>query len=425
MKSKLKIIIPVAVAVIAIIAAVIFIRFSSDDTNKISKMLDTAQKYLVEQNYEQAVAEFENIIELDPMNADAYIGIAEAYIKMGNTEMAVEWLEKGFEATGDESLKAMLDELLSVPDNEVVTNADNSWYEMSFNSDGKIIHEDFYDADGNFFGSADIEYWPNGNKKTVTYYRVDGSYYVSEYNEEGKLLKKTYYNSDGSIEKYTVNEFNSDGRTIKNTDYNGDGTITAYSVYEYDSNGNQTASTDYYGDGSIKQYFKYQYDSNGHIIYWEHYESLQYRKETYTDEYMWEESHDTAEYKYNDDYTIAYIYTNGGFMHPDNVNEFYCYSINDTKNHYSRRIITRDENGNEIYSESYSNYMGTEELTGKSENIYDENGKCIESKYYYKNYETGEIELDKYHVSTFDGLGNTISNIAYNADGTIWATWTY
>ncbi|MBQ5320059.1 MAG: tetratricopeptide repeat protein [Oscillospiraceae bacterium] len=113
MKSKLKIIIPVAVAVIAIIAAIIFIRFSSDDANKISKMLDTAQKYLVEQNYEQAIAEFENIIELDPMNADAYIGIAEAYIKMGNTEMAVEWLEKGFEATGDESLKAMLDELLS------------------------------------------------------------------------------------------------------------------------------------------------------------------------------------------------------------------------------------------------------------------------------------------------------------------------
>ncbi|MBQ5320075.1 MAG: hypothetical protein J6K17_13370 [Oscillospiraceae bacterium] len=112
MKSKLKIIIPVIIAVLAVIGAIIFIRFNSDDTNKISKMLDTAQKYLVENNYEQAIAEFENIIELDPKNVDAYIGIACVYDEIGNREMAIEWLEKAYEETESEEIKEMLDELL-------------------------------------------------------------------------------------------------------------------------------------------------------------------------------------------------------------------------------------------------------------------------------------------------------------------------
>ena len=113
MKTKLKIIIPIASAVTAIILALIFIQFKPNEKTSVSEMIRTAQNYLVENNYEQAIAEFEKAIELDPMNVEAYIGIAEAYEAIGNRDMAAQWLEKGFEATGDERLQEKLEEILS------------------------------------------------------------------------------------------------------------------------------------------------------------------------------------------------------------------------------------------------------------------------------------------------------------------------
>ena len=106
MKSKLKIIIPIAIAVTAIILAVIFIQFKPNEAQLSDNPFELAQNYLVEQSYEQAIAEFEKAIALDPMNVEAYIGIAEAYEAVGNKDMAVQWLEKGFEATGDERLQS-------------------------------------------------------------------------------------------------------------------------------------------------------------------------------------------------------------------------------------------------------------------------------------------------------------------------------
>ena len=112
MKTKLKIIIPTIIAIAAVITAAFCITFTPNASQNIEEMLSTAQKYLVEQNYEQAVIEFNKIIELDPMNADAYLGLAQTYINMGDTEKAVETLEKGFELTGDERLKEILNKLL-------------------------------------------------------------------------------------------------------------------------------------------------------------------------------------------------------------------------------------------------------------------------------------------------------------------------
>ena len=124
MKTKLKIIIPIAIAAAAIILAVIFIQFKPNEAKISDNPFDLAQNYLVEQSYEQAIAEFEKAIELDPMNVDAYIGIAEAHEAIGNRDMAVEWLEKGFEATGDERLQEKIEELLNedVEVAEVTTN---------------------------------------------------------------------------------------------------------------------------------------------------------------------------------------------------------------------------------------------------------------------------------------------------------------
>ena len=95
-------------AAIIIIAALTIIFMPKTAPQTVTEMLSTAQKYLVEMEYERAIAEFNKVIELDPMNADAYLGLAEAYEKSGDIDKAIETLEKGFELTGDERLQARL-----------------------------------------------------------------------------------------------------------------------------------------------------------------------------------------------------------------------------------------------------------------------------------------------------------------------------
>jgi len=63
-----------------------------------SEQLSLGQKFLIDLEYEKAVAEFNAVIEIEPKNVDAYIGLADAYIGMGDENKAIEALEKGFVA---------------------------------------------------------------------------------------------------------------------------------------------------------------------------------------------------------------------------------------------------------------------------------------------------------------------------------------
>ena len=125
--SKKKITIIICTAVIIIFCAVTAILFiPKSDAKAITEMLSTAQKYLVEADYERAIAEFNKIIELDPTNAEAYLGLAEAYEKNGQHDKAIETLEKGYEATGDARIKSMLELLTGseeAEETEAVTTA--------------------------------------------------------------------------------------------------------------------------------------------------------------------------------------------------------------------------------------------------------------------------------------------------------------
>ncbi len=61
-----------------------------------------------EQNYEQAVVEFDRAIAINPMSVEAYMGKVDAYIGLGNIDMALQTLEEGLEHTGNEQIKDKL-----------------------------------------------------------------------------------------------------------------------------------------------------------------------------------------------------------------------------------------------------------------------------------------------------------------------------
>ncbi len=73
--------------------------------------LDLGQKYLLDGNYEQAIVEFNRVIEIDPKNVEAYIGLADAYAALGDYESAIEALERGIAETDSDELRAKLEEI--------------------------------------------------------------------------------------------------------------------------------------------------------------------------------------------------------------------------------------------------------------------------------------------------------------------------
>ena len=108
---KCKKIWPIILIVIIIAVAAGVIIFNSTDGARFRKQLNLGQRYLSEMNYEEAVVAFNQAIEINPRNADAYLGLADAYIGLGDEEAALAALKKGYEATGDERLKAWIDEM--------------------------------------------------------------------------------------------------------------------------------------------------------------------------------------------------------------------------------------------------------------------------------------------------------------------------
>jgi|GEM_PF-6897547 len=80
-----------------------------------SELLNLGEKFLLEFDYEQAIVQFLAVIEIEPMNARAYLGAAEAYVGLGDTPAAIAILTQGLAATDDAAIAAMLARLAPPP----------------------------------------------------------------------------------------------------------------------------------------------------------------------------------------------------------------------------------------------------------------------------------------------------------------------
>jgi tetratricopeptide (TPR) repeat protein len=92
LKSKIVIIaIILLLTVPAIITTVTVISVSMG--RQASKQLSLGEKYLLELEYDKAVIAFNKVIEIEPRNMAAYLGLAEAYEGLGKDEEAIKALE--------------------------------------------------------------------------------------------------------------------------------------------------------------------------------------------------------------------------------------------------------------------------------------------------------------------------------------------
>ena len=97
-------------------AAIILTGCQTAEPINVVEMLTGAQKYLTDMDYEQAIIEFNKVLEIDPMNVDAYIGLADAYIQLGDFDNAIKTLQQGYERTASNEIRQKLGELVSQSD---------------------------------------------------------------------------------------------------------------------------------------------------------------------------------------------------------------------------------------------------------------------------------------------------------------------
>ena len=94
------------------------------DNMSAAELLSSGEKNLLEFNYENAVTDFEKLVEIDQMNPRGYTGLAEAYNGLRNTSSAIDTLKRGLNLFNDDDVqKIEFLKLLTEQD-----NANPDWY---------------------------------------------------------------------------------------------------------------------------------------------------------------------------------------------------------------------------------------------------------------------------------------------------------
>lgn len=238
---------------------------------------DLGVRYLSDGEYEEAIIAFNAAIEIDPMQAEAYLNLANAYIGMNDFGAAREILERGYELTQSEALKSKLEELDSGNIFDYWGNSRKwssydgegnlKWYHIYAYDKKQTVSVTTYDAAGSQTGYWDgYRYNEEGNVLISMGCNVEDGLVVatveSVYDKQGRLIRSNHLELDGTLQGYSVHEFDNAGRQICIRDYNADGDLQTYHEYAFDRN-QCVGETTYDADGSLLNRAEYRFDEQG------------------------------------------------------------------------------------------------------------------------------------------------------------------
>ena len=100
----------VLIALVVLAAAVtgVVLFTQGEVARKVKEQLALADRYLDELDYDRAIAAYKAVLELDEKNADAYLGLAEAYAATGRADKAEDILTEGLALTDDREIEKEL-----------------------------------------------------------------------------------------------------------------------------------------------------------------------------------------------------------------------------------------------------------------------------------------------------------------------------
>lgn len=184
-----------AVLLAAVLVAVSACSAPQPEQAGITEFLSLGEQYLTDLDYDQALVEFLKVIEIEPCNARAYLGAADAYIGRGQTEDAIAILRRGLEETDNEAIRAELAKQLALP-HIIRSETDDGGLYLAYGQedlDGRLqgfCIVNVYDAAGNLTFAREgnfVDGEPDGVSKYF--------WYNAEKQEYG-LRTSTHVNSD-------------------------------------------------------------------------------------------------------------------------------------------------------------------------------------------------------------------------------------
>ena len=342
MKKKPLIIIGIIALALLCAAILIAVIWKNSPEQRSAKQLELGNRYLEEMDYEQAKIAFEEVIAIDPSNAEAYLGAARAYAGLEDYEGAVAILQKGYEQTGDESLKMQLEEYEEKLEQEideymstipVVPKCTNiPLYSYTYL---KGIYDEMLPVLYQY-----LEMNLPDNIKLRIYARINNCYLSVNDMENAKKNWSQYLMLQQQTGNAIVDaEHDEYGRTIW---AQGDGVKNEYSYYENSSR--LKSEKREWLDGSRVDTTDYEYDSEGRIT-----KSVQYAivHEEYGDDYELHITHENC-FVYESATSVSYSGKQSQVSY-QNGEEIQDSSSTSEWN----GIFTYDEEGNLISDERY------------------------------------------------------------------------
>lgn len=108
--KRIAIIAVIAVVLIGIVVALILILSQQAVNAEAREQISLGEKYMKDEDFDEAIVAFRKAIDIDPNNPDAYLKLADAYHAVGNFSEAIKVLQQGFERTHSGDIKAKLDD---------------------------------------------------------------------------------------------------------------------------------------------------------------------------------------------------------------------------------------------------------------------------------------------------------------------------
>lgn len=244
---------------------------SKSPEQQIEEQLELGQKYLLEENYEQAIVAFTKVIELDSKLVSAYVGRGDAYAtwaKVSDEEDALEKYQSaaidyetalGLEET-EELIERVTELYIQLADSYIKKDTEQAriYLEKAYqwNQDEMLfIRIQALLNGGEYLDEKNDVYDVFGKKKKSIRYVQDKSgellYYIEEkYDEAGKAIKWMSYAPDDSVISEFDYQYNELGQRVQTITWNSNtGKISGYGDCTYDKNGFQVLIQWYDSDG--------------------------------------------------------------------------------------------------------------------------------------------------------------------------------
>ena len=279
---------------------------AQEETPTWQEQYDLGLRWLTDGNCAEAVIAFTTAIEIDPKRPEAYLSLACAYIGQNDFENAEKILGEGVEATGDDSLRQKLDELLNgdITDYEGrkrrIKGYDASgtltYYADYTYKDGRTASVTSYSADGTQTGHVDLAYDADGHMLTgftedpktgrvvpkLFEYDENGDCVFSKILSDSEVLTYSEYNGQHQVireehrlvfeageeqtAKISYFEYSASGKETKRSVYDNDGNLRETHIREYDEQDRQIRYSVYDGAGALRNHTEFLYDETGKAI---------------------------------------------------------------------------------------------------------------------------------------------------------------